>query len=150
MELGIDEYIIWNAMNNYDPMIFFYHHRINNSVRKSGEDILSRTPEMTVKKYLEAEKDKHYSALYLLTPASARPDDYDQFVLEMEKSQLALNNYEILSITENGDGTFMALIKGDYSSNMGAAAVKEANYNIILEKDVYKVIKPELGLEAGQ
>src|SRR5665647_1951911 len=40
MELGVDEYIIWNANNNYDPMTFFYHSRINNSIRKNGEDIL--------------------------------------------------------------------------------------------------------------
>lgn len=144
-ELGIDEYIIWNATNNYDPMIFFYQNRINTSLRKSGQDILARTPQIAVQKYLEAEKNKRYSSLYLLTPMADRPDDYDEFVLEMEKSQPVLTNYEILSISDNGDGTYTAAILGDYSSATGTAGKQEAQYKIILEKDVYKVIKPDLG-----
>ncbi len=56
MELGVDEYIIWNASNNYDPMTFFYHSRINNSVRKNGEDILARTPEMAEKDFWKQKK----------------------------------------------------------------------------------------------
>lgn len=144
MELGIDEYIIWNPSNNYDPMIFFYHDRINKSIRKSGEDILSRTPEITVKKFLEAEKNSRYGQLYLLTPIAERQHEYDEFVLEMKKSRLVLKNYEVLSVAENGDGTYTATVKGDYSSSIGTAAMKEAKFKIILEKDVYKVIKPGL------
>lgn len=150
MELGVDEYIIWNATNNYDPLIFFYHNRINNSIRKNGEDILLRTPELTVKRFLEAEKNRYYNHLYLLTPITERQDNYDDFVFEMEESQLVLNNYEILGIAENGDGSYTATVNGDYSSSKGTAAMKEAQYKIVLEKDVYKVTKPELAWEAEQ
>ena len=55
-ELGLDEYIIWNAANTYDPMSFFYSGRINPNVRKSGEDIAARTPQAALDRYLDAEK----------------------------------------------------------------------------------------------
>jgi hypothetical protein len=140
LELGIEEYIIWNAVNNYDPLMFFYHNRINTSIRKSGEDILARTPETALRRYLEAEKNQRYSIRYLLTPLASRPDDYDEFVGELEKSPL-LKSYEILTIGNNGDGTYMATIREDYGSDTGTAGIKEVQYKIFLEKDVYKVMK---------
>lgn len=150
MELGVDEYIIWNASNNYDPRIFFYHDRINKNIRKSGEDLLLRSPEATIKKYLDAEKNRRNNVLYLLTPIAERQDDYDEFVVEMEKRQLVLKNYRLLGVEDNGDGTYTATVKGDYHSSLGTAALEEAKYKIILEKDVYKVIKPEIVWEAAQ
>jgi hypothetical protein len=150
MELGVDEYIIWNANNSYDPMTFFYHNRINNSVRKNGEDILARTPELAVKRYLEAEKNRYYDHVYLLTPMAERQDNYDDFAAAIEESQLVLNNYGILSIADNGDGTWTAAVNVNYSSNKGTAAMNEAMYKIALEKDMYKVSKPELTWAAGQ
>jgi hypothetical protein len=146
MELGVDEYIIWNANNSYAPRTFFYHSRINNSARKNGEDILARTPETAVKRYLEAEKNRYYDHLYLLTPLAERQDDYDDFAAPMEESQLVLNNYEILGVADNGNGTYTAAVNVNYSSSKGT----EAKYQIILEKDVYKVSKPELAWSAGQ
>ncbi|MEQ8196713.1 MAG: putative glycoside hydrolase [Clostridiaceae bacterium] len=138
-ELGIDEYIIWNASCNYDPMTFFYESRINESIRNSGEDILLRTPEAALQKYLEAEKKKRYNYLYLLTVISEREGDYDQYVSEMEKSQEVLKNYEILNVVKNEDGTSTATIKGTYNSPTGTSETKEVKYNIIMENDVYKV-----------
>lgn len=144
MELGIDEYIIWNASNNYEPMSFFYHNRINKDIRKSNEDILARTPEMTLRKYLDAEKKIISSQLYLLTPITERQDDYDAFALEINNSQLMLKNYEILSINKSEDGIYRATVNVEYISNKGIAVMKEAIFKIILENDVYKVTKPEL------
>lgn len=150
MELGVDEYIIWNASNNYDPMSFFYHNRIKTNIRQVEEDVLLRTPEIALKKYLDAEKNKKYSQIYLLTPITERQEDFDEFVLGIEKSQLTLKNYEILSIQKSGDGNYMATVNAEYSSNAGSATMKEANYKIILENDVYKVIKPELAWKTAQ
>jgi len=109
MELGIDEYIIWNASNNYDPMSFFYRDRMNTNIRKNGEDILSRTPEMTLIKYLEAEQRERYSHLYLLTPIDEREEDYDKFTLSLNKKQLILKNYDIVNINKSDDGGYIAL-----------------------------------------
>jgi len=144
MELGIDEYIIWNASNNYDPMIFFYRNRMNTNIRKNGEDILSRTPEMALIKYLEAEQRERYSHLYLLTPIDEREEDYDKFTLSLNKKHLILKNYDIVNINKSDDGGYIALVNVEYVSNMGSANIKEAEFKIILENDVYKVIKPKL------
>lgn len=141
MELGIDEYIIWNASNNYDPMTFFYHERVSAAGRQSGEDLLARTPEMALRRYLDAEKNRRYSILYLLTPIAERPGDYDMFVSEAEKDQQVLKRYEVVSVDRNEDGTYTASVNTEYTSGAAIAAENGARYKIVLEKDVYKIIK---------
>lgn len=139
MELGIDEYIIWNASNNYDPMAFFYQDRINKNIRKSGEDILSRTPEAALKRYLDAEKNRRYSVQYLLTPIAERPEDYDVFAAELEKNSDVLKRYEVTGISKNEDGSYSAAVKTEYDTASGPAINSDTRYRIVLEKDVYKV-----------
>lgn len=144
MELGIDEYIIWNAACNYDPMTFFYHDRVNQALRKPGQDRLLRTPETAAREYLEAEKKKNYSRLYLMIPIGKRPADYDEFAAEMEKTPSSLKSYELLGIEEKGEGEYAAKVKGDFSAADGTQETKEVEYKIVMEKDMYKLIKPEL------
>lgn len=117
-ELGIDEYIIWNASNNYEPMSFFYQHLVNKTVRQNGTDRLSRTPEETLNRYLDAEKNKRYSILYLLTPIDERPEDYDEFVREMEA-------------------------KTEAATAEGPAVASDTHYRIVMEKEIYKVMIEE-------
>lgn len=140
-ELGIDEYIIWNAANNYDPMSFFYQDLVRNTVRQTGTDRLSRTPEETLNRYLDAEKNKRYSVLYLLTPITERQEEYDEFVKEKEKNPSVLRKYEIREIRSNEDGSYTAEVRTESVAETGAAAGNDDLYKIILEKDVYKVIK---------
>lgn len=144
-ELGIDEYIIWNAANNYDPMSFFYQDLVRNTVRQTGTDRLSRTPEETLNRYLDAEKNKRYSVLYLLTPIAERQEDYDEFVKEKEKNPSVLKKYEIIEVRSNEDGSYTAEVRTESVSETGAAAGNDDLYKIILEKDVYKVIKQGTG-----
>ena len=144
MELGVDEYIVWNAACNYDPMTFFYHNRINKELRKPGQDRLLRTPETAAREYLEAEKKKNYSRLYLMTPIDKRAADYDEFAAQMGKSTVSLKGYELLGITEKGEGEYAAKVKGDFSAADGTQETKEVEYKIVMEKDIYKLIKPEL------
>lgn len=141
-ELGIDEYIIWNAKNNYDPMSFFYQDGIDASKRKSGEDILSRTPEMALKKYLDSDKKERYSQVYLLTPMANREDDFDLFASEKKDRTQKLIGYNVLSIDKREDGTYGAKVNVSYNSDISAETAKEVQFEIILENDVYKVIEP--------
>jgi len=143
MELGVDEYIVWNAACNYDPMIFFYHDRVNQALRKPGQDRLLRTPEAAAREYLEAEKKKNYSRLYLMTPIDKRAADYDEFAAQMGKSPVSLKSYELLGITEKGEGEYAAKVKGAFAMADGTQETKEVEYRIILEKDMYKLVKPE-------
>jgi len=144
VELGLNEYIIWNASNTYYPLSFFYEDKVNKNVRVEGEDILERTPEEALKRYLDAQIFKRYSHQYLLTPIDKRSEDYDIFSESIKSTEIVLKNYEVLSITKNEDNTFTALVNANYSSTQGKATLENASYTIILEKDVYKVIQPEL------
>lgn len=142
-ELGVDEYILWNVSNNYDPMIFFYQKRIDSGIRKSGEDILGRTAEAALKKYLEAAKNKRYNTLYLLTPIALRAADYDAFASTLGQAPSRLKSFQVLSITSGEGGTGTALVKETYVSGNSVEETVEANYQIILENEVYK-IKPAM------
>jgi hypothetical protein len=141
-ELGINEYIIWSASNNYDPMIFYYHDKINKNIRVSGQDILARSPEDTAKRYLDAQKNKRYSTQYLLTAISDRSEDYDQFVLDTEASGQILKSYDSLAVTANDDKkTYTATLNATYAKSDGTTETKAVKYKIALENDVYKVFK---------
>ncbi len=144
MELGVDEYIIWNATCNYEPMSFFYKERLNKNIRKSEEDVMNRTPEAALTRYFTAEKNRRYSHLYLLTPIANRQEDFDAFVLDVEKTMPVLKKYDILSIAKVENGEYVATVNGEYSSNEGTAKMQEAKFKIVLENDIYKVVKPEL------
>lgn len=144
VELGLNEYIIWNAANTYYPLSFFYEDKVNRNLRVEGEDILGRTPNETLTRYLDAQIFKRYSHQYLLTSLEERSDDYDQFSEALISSELVLKNYAIINITKNEDTTYTAIVNANYSSIDGKATLENANYTIILENDVYKIIPVEL------
>ena len=144
VELGLNEYIIWNASNTYYPLSFFYEDKINPNVRVEGEDILERTAEEALKRFLDAQLFKRYSHQYLLTPMDDRDDDYDVFSGALKESEFVLKNYEVLSVNKNDDGTYTAQVNAKYSSKNGTATLENASYTIVLEKDVFKVKPVEL------
>ena len=140
-ELGVDEYIIWSANNNYDPMSFFYEDRVNKTIREDM-DIMDRTPEITLSMFLKAERSVRYNQLYLLTPIDDREEDYDLFVEEMKKTNPVLNSYEIISIDKNDKG-YTAKVNVSYKSDLGTYADESAEYEIINENQVFKVKTPD-------
>jgi hypothetical protein len=144
VELGLNEYIIWNSSNTYYPLSFFYEDKVNKSIRVEGEDILGRTAEFTLKRYLDAQIFKRYSHQYLLTAMDYRSEDYDVFSEALISSEFILKNYEIMSISKNEDNTYTAIVNVDYQSIEGKAKLENESFIIILEKDVYKVIPIEL------
>jgi len=149
-ELGIREYILWNASNNYDPMSFFYHARVKSDIRQSGQDSLLRTPTETMKMFLEAEKARRLSTLYLLTPLADRPADYDQFAAAAAQNPSGLISYQLQGVTDKGDGTYTAAVRERYPAGEGTTAVRESQYRVVLENDVYKVARPAVQAAAGE
>ena len=145
-ELGVEEYIIWNAGNNYDPMSFFYHDRIDDTVVE-GQDILERTPEMALEKFLKAQKDVSYSKLYLLTPIDDRVEDYDEFVEKIEETNPVLESYSINSVETNKKVGYLASVDVSFTSDMGEFIDESAEYEIIEENEVFKVRAPEMKWE---
>jgi len=143
-ELGVDEYIIWSAGNNYNPMSFFYHDRIDDSIPKEGHDIMDRTPEMALDRFLKAERSTRLSQLYLLTPINERSEDYDQFVEDYEKINPVLQSFTIKEILETEDGSYLAKVDVSYASDLGSFEMENAEYEIHKENEVFKITKPEM------
>lgn len=137
-ELGVEEYIIWNAGNNYNPMSFFYHDRIN---KKEDENLdrLERTPEEALEIFLKAERDNRHSIQYLLTPIGDRAEDFDDFVVELKKTNSVLNSYTINSVEKAGGKGYKALVDVSYSSDKGKFSAENAEFEIIEENQVFKV-----------
>lgn len=143
-ELGIPEYIIWSPGNNYDPLTFFYHDRIDPDPRVPGEDILGRTPGDTLERFLSAEVHGRWHHLYLLSPLGARPADYDRFRRDGEAAGIRLRRYRIGEIRQTGEGDYEALVEAVYESPDGRAVLEPGRFRIQLENDVFKVRRPPL------
>ncbi len=142
-ELGVEEYIIWNAGNNYDPMSFFYHDRIDETI-KEDHDIMDRTAEMTLQRFLNAEKNTRYPNLYLLTPIGDREEDYDDYVIAMENTNSVLKSYTINSLEKKEGKEYLAIVDVSYTSDEGTYENEVAEYSIIEENEVFKVISPKI------
>src|SRR5690554_1093190 len=143
-ELGVDEYIIWSAGNNYNPMSFFYHDRIDESIVKEGHDIMDRTPEMALDRFLKSERSTRLSQLYLLTPIQERPEDYDRFVEDYEGINPVLQRFKVSEVVERDDGSYLAKVDVEYKSDLGTFALDNAEYVIREENRVFKISRPEI------
>ena len=141
-ELGIEEYIIWNGGNNYNPMSFFYDDRIDNDILDENQDIMDRTPEMALEKFLNAQKNVDYMNLYLLTLIEDRQEDYDKFEEDMEKTNPILESYTISSVNKNKGKGYSAIVDVSYTSDLGKFNNEKARFDIIEENKVFKVKAP--------
>lgn len=144
VELGLDEYIIWNSGNTYYPLSFFYHDKVNTNLRQSGFDILGRSAEEALTRYLDAQRLKRLNHLYLLTPIDQRAEDYDDFVIAYNEKGIKLINYMINSVDVQADGSSIASVVVNYQSETQEAKMEDAKFTIVLENDVYKVVQAEL------
>lgn len=144
VELGLDEYIIWNSGNTYYPLSFFYHDKVNKNLRQPGFDILGRSAEVAVTRYLDAQRFKRTNHLYLLTPIDLRAEDYDDFVIDYQAKGIQLVNYTIQSVEAQADGSSIATVKVKYQTETQEALMEDAKFKIVLENDVYKIVQAEL------
>ena len=144
VELGLDEYIIWNSGNTYYPLSFFYHDKINQNLRQPGFDILGRSAEEALTRYLDAQRFKRTNHLYLLTPIESRLEDYDDYVLDYQAKGIQLISYTIQSVEAQADGSSIASVKVKYQTETQEAVMEDAKFTVILEKDVYKIVQAEL------
>ena len=140
----MDEYIIWNSGNTYYPLSFFYHDKVNKDLRQPGFDILGRSAEVAVTRYLDAQRFKRTNHLYLLTPIDLRAEDYDDFVIDYQTKGIQLVNYTIQSVEAQADGSSIATVKVNYQTETQEALMEDAKFKIVLENDVYKIVQAEL------
>jgi len=94
-DLGIDEYLLWNAGNNYNPQVFVYD--FQESVSSEDLDILGKTAGEAVQMYLKDLVNKNYPDLYLLTSIENRDDNYDVFKEHKQEQDFVIKviGYEV-------------------------------------------------------
>lgn len=157
-ELGINEYLVWNASNTYDPLAYIESPdektKIENFIanKAKDEDIIGRTPDTAVKKYLSSEKRNITSKLYLLTPINKRSESYDVFDNEFDNSKHKLISYSVLdySIIDENNAEVLLSYKYIIKENDKEFEVNNENvkWNVIKENNIWKVNKPEIKIES--
>jgi len=157
-ELGVNEYLVWNASNNYDPLAYIESPdektKIDNIIanKPKDEDIIGRTPDTAVNKYLSSEKRNVTSTLYLLTPINKRSESYDVFDNEFDNSKHKLINYSVLDyniIDENNAEVSLSykyIIKED--DKEFEVNNENVKWNVIKENNIWKVNKPEIKIDS--
>jgi len=143
-ELGLDEYILWNAANIYDPMTFFYEDQLKPALEVGSIDILERTPQMALERYLIADRSQRHSILYLLTPMDMRADDFDEFSAMLTQQGRLLIQFQVLSVAEVSAGVYEARVSVLYETETQKASSSDALYRIALENRVFKIAEPPL------
>jgi hypothetical protein len=98
-ELGINEYLIWDPGNTYDPRIFFpsEEEKATTYPLDTGDkDLVGRTPSDAVTDYLSAERNNMISRVYLLTPIKDRVHNFKEFYKKFTSEENTLISYEVL------------------------------------------------------
>lgn len=72
LKLGIDEFMIWNAVNRYQPASFLpesaardLEDKINRQREENNHDVLGRTAEEALEAYLEAVRTRSWREVYI-------------------------------------------------------------------------------------
>lgn len=158
-EVGVNEYIVWSASNNYDPLAYIpgadEESIITADKKDKNNDILARTPDVVAKSYLKAELYNINSRLYLLTPLNLRDKSYDTFKSEREKDKtLKLLRYEVKEFTVDGNNAeVVAYLKYKYSEEKDGETISHTfereneKISLIKENGIWKVIKPEIDIK---
>ncbi len=95
LKLGIDEYLLWNAGNRYQPASFITTEEADNlssslslAREEAGKDALGRTPQQAVELFLEALRKRDWKEAYTLQVTDYKlnhrsyPNWKDQWVLK--------------------------------------------------------------------
>lgn len=154
-ELGINEYLVWNASNTYDPLAYFPLEAENNIVtpdkrQDKEKDLIGRTPDSVLKDYLNSEKNKVYSKMYLLTPVKDRPYSYEEFKNIVEALNLKLIKFEVKEYGLIDDNNAEIKVSYEYSSKTEEKELKAINedhiWKLVKENSIWKVKRPEIKL----
>lgn len=146
-ELGIEEYLVWNAENVYDPMTFVYQDRIH-KVDTDTQDLLGRTAQEALEMYLMAQKKQKTKEEYLLTPPALRTsefDDFDRYIREVTNRKLF--EYGIDEIRERDGGGYEAEVSGLYNSLLGVHEMDHEQFLILKEHGVWKIYQDFIRFE---
>ena len=132
-ELGINEYMVWNPGNLYDPYAFIPTEKEKNSVYpldKGELDYKENSPADAADKYLAGMLYSRYSYMYLMTPVNDREKTFDSFVETQEASKEKLLSYKVLGYEMDGNDENKAMVELYYKVEL-----KNGDNSEIIEKD---------------
>ncbi|MDO5718170.1 MAG: putative glycoside hydrolase [Tissierellia bacterium] len=171
VELGIDEYLVWNAVNEYEPMTFKattgfvqdkeidpnnlpeYTNDMLQSERDGAEaslvDKLDRSPYAAIANYLNALSNGYSDEVYLLTKRSERADNFEEFNNNFKEKALGLGDFSVNNVKKNDKG-YEFSVDGNFLSVDGQAVVDSLGIQVVLEDGIFKIIPPQLKYEQVQ
>jgi len=147
-ELGINEYLIWDPGNTYDPRIFFpsEEEKATTYPLDTGDkDLVGRTPSDAVTDYLSAERKNMISRVYLLTPIKDRVHNFKEFYKKFTSEENTLISYEVLDYEIYEEGKAKVNLSYKYEIVNENEEIEEYiensgdTWETIKEKGVWKV-----------
>jgi hypothetical protein len=147
-ELGINEYLIWDPGNTYDPRIFFpsEEEKATTYPLDTGDkDLVGRTPSDAVTDYLSAERNNMISRVYLLTPIKDRVHNFKEFYKKFTSEENTLISYEVLDYEIYEEGKAKVNLSYKYEIVNENEEIEEYiensgdTWETIKEKGVWKV-----------
>lgn len=147
-ELGLNEYMIWNPSNVYDPKCFVETEAEKNTsypVDKGELDYREKSPSDAADKYLEGKLNQRYSYMYLMTPLADREKDYDEYFKREEASSVKLLTYRVdgytMDSSDNNKATVDLRLKYEITENGTANVVEKeaAKWTAVREKGIWKI-----------
>lgn len=164
-ELGIDEFLIWNAVSEYNPTITNYLGKtpknpvvdpnnlpdfsMSETPAEDGQepakvlDILGRTPLDAARKFLAAIQQQYTDEIFLLTKISEREAKYEDFAAAYSQTNLGLEDYNFDSVTKTDSG-YEFTFNARFTSNAGVAEIIGGKLLVVIENQVFKCVLPPM------
>ncbi len=148
LELGIDEFLIWNAGNRYNESAFWVAEEAEakrteeaENRENKGYDVLGRTSNDALNAYMEALQKRTWRQAYTLqgTGFSMNHEDYRQWFGAWSGR---LTSYSILSSTAT-HGNATCLLDITVTINGDAYQLHEQPFRVYLENQIWRVEPPE-------
>jgi len=147
-ELGIDEYMVWNPSNVYDPRSFFISEKevgIKYPVDTGDYDLVGRTPGTAMYEYFKNERHSIFSKVFLLTALDNRVTDFEIFYNQMTNDKYELIDYDVLVYKilskDNAEVTVDYKYKIIGNNEETFLEAKNSVWKLIKENGVWKIYR---------
>lgn len=156
-ELGIEEYMIWNPSNVYDPYAFMpgdVEEKTTYPFDKGELDYREKSPQDAADKYLTGMLQSRYSYMYLMEPVKERVKYFDEYAKLQDASNIKLLNYKVYSYEMDPNSQESATVELYYKIEVTDGDTKNViekdnvKWNAVKENNIWK-IKAEFDTASG-
>lgn len=147
-ELGINEYMIWNPSNVYDPRAFMLteKEKANTYPLDKGElDYREKSPADAADKFMVGMQQNRYSYMYLMESVKDRLKSFDEYAELKATSNIKLLSYKVHGYTMDATNKDVATVDLTYKievTNNDTKEVIEKNnvkWQAIRENNIWKI-----------